>query len=290
LDLITLALAKKHTNNYVAGSYERQMLGKPPLHPSRYGINCKTMYFKMDAGRFNFSWNNPDGRLWTFPAGTVDYNTGESVSTSTAEQPDVTIPAGGGIVTLTSDSWEGDYHLKRGATTTEYIGDLADIPLLTRYLQLTLCANITGNIADVPPVKTLYINGCTLPGDIADLPASITSVLNMNSCKNITGNLQNLHNINYNVNLGYTKVTGAYTNVSGENAPNIWLDNTQLSSADMDTTLIAFAQCSRTGRRFSASGMTRTSASDEAVAHLTTPTAEGGLGWTVSGLTTVQEG
>ena len=288
MDLITYALAKKHTNNYVAGSYERQMLGKPPLHPSRYGINCKTMYFKTDAGRFNFSWTNPAGRLWTFPSGTVDYNTGESISTSTAEQPDVVIPENGGIVTLTSDGWEGDYQLKRGATTTEFVGDLADIPLLTSSLQLMLCTKITGNIADVPPVKSLFISGCTLlTGDIADLPASITNQLNINTCKNITGNLQNLHNIRYMIHASYTKLTGAYTNVSGDNAPNIFLDNTQLSSADMDTTLIAFAQCTRTGGTFNASRMTRTAASDEAVAHLTTPVSEGGLGWTVSGLTKV---
>jgi hypothetical protein len=50
------------------------------------------------------------------------------------------LPENGGIVTLTSDGWEGDYQLKRGATATEYIGDLADIPLLTIYLQLTQIA------------------------------------------------------------------------------------------------------------------------------------------------------
>lgn len=286
MDLITLALAKKHTNNYVAGSYERQMLGKPPLHPSRYGINCKTMYFKMDAGRFNFSWNNPNGRLWIFPAGTVDYNTGESISTSTAEQPDVIIPDGGGIVSLTSDGWEG-YNLKRVEISSGFIGDLADIPLLTGLLSLANCNSMTGSLADVPPTASFNANKCHLiTGDIADLPPTINT-LYLQNCNLITGNLQNLHNIKGDLQLSNTNITGAYTNVSGDNVPNIWLGNTQISAEDMDTTLIAFAQCTRTGGIFSASGMTRTSASDEAVAHLTTPTAEGGLGWTVSGLTKV---
>ena len=240
----------------------------------------------MDAGRFNFRWTNPNGRLWTFPAGTVDYNTGESITTSTAEQPDVIIPAGGGVVTLTSDSWEGI--LDRGRTTTEYIGDLADLPLLTDRLELTSCSKMTGNLADAPPVKIFIAANCaSLTGDIADLPSSINYSLYLGNCQLITGNLQNLHNITNALNLSSTKVSGAYTNVSGNNVPSVWLGNTQLSSADMDATLIAFAQCTRTGRTFSANNMTRTSASDEAVAHLTTPVAEGGLGWTVSGLTKV---
>jgi hypothetical protein len=289
LDLVTYTLAKKHTNNYVAGSYERQMLGKPPLHPSRYGINCKTMYFKMDAGRFNFSWTNPNGMLWTFPAGTVDYNTGEAISTSTAEQPDVIIPEGGGVVSLSSDSWEGNYQLRCGETKTEYIGDLADFPLMSTFLYTPNCSSMTGNIADVPPVKQLNVGGCPLlTGDIADLPSTITSHLYLNGDTLITGNLENLPSITGTLYLTNTKVTGAYTNVTGENVPSYFsVLGTQMSAEDMDATLIAFAQCTKTGGSFVANRMTRTSASDEAVAHLTTPVAEGGLGWTVSGLTKV---
>jgi hypothetical protein len=292
LDLVTYALAKKYTANYVAGSYERQMMGRPPLHPSRYGINCKTMYFKMDAGRFNFSWNNPAGRLWTFPAGTVDYNTGESISTSTAEQPDVTIPEGGGVVSLSSDGWGEGYSLNRGATGTEYIGDLADFPVITGQLHTKDCSSMTGNIADAPPVNQLNVGNCPLlTGDIADLPSTITTNLYLNGDTLITGNLENLPIITGSLYLTNTKVTGAYTNVSGKNVPIVFaVPGTQISAEDMDATLIAFAQCTKTGGSFIASGMTRTSASDEAVAHLTTPVAEGGLGWTVSGLTTVQEG
>lgn len=288
MDVATLRRVQPLINKTVI-DYERQIKGlDKPLHPSRYGMKAKTMYFKMDAGRFNFSWNNPAGRLWTFPAGTVDYNTGESISTSTAEQPDVTIPAGGGVVTLTSDGWEGNYRLFHGATTTQYIGDLADLPLLTNVLQLANCTIITGDLADAPPVRDFNCGNCPLlTGDIADLPSTVIHSLYLGSCQLITGNLQELHNITTALNLSSTKVTGAYTNVSGNNVPYIWLSNTQISSADMDATLIAFAQCTRTGRTFSASGMTRTAASDEAVAHLTTPVAEGGLGWTVSGLTKV---
>jgi hypothetical protein len=247
------------------------------------------MYFKMDAGRFNFKWTNPNGRLWTFPAGTVDYNTGEAISTSTAEQPDVIIPEGGGVVTLTSDGWEG-YNLTRVEISSGFIGDLADIPLLTGRLNLANCNSMTGSLADAPPVAEFNFNACPLlTGDLADLPLTISD-LYLRGGNLITGNLQNLHNIANALNLSSTKVSGAYTNVSGNKVPNIWLDNTQVSATDMDSTLIAFAQCTKTGRTFSAVGMTRTAASDQAVAHLTTPTAEGGLGWTVSGLTTVQEG
>lgn len=242
----------------------------------------------MDAGRFNFSWDNPAGRLWTFPAGTVDYNTAEPISTSTAEQPDVIIPEGGGVVSLTSDGWEGNYQLNRGATKSEYVGDLADIPLLTNYLQIENCSLMTGNLADAPPVKMLNAIRCVLlTGDIIDLPSSIAYVLYLQGCPLITGNLSNLHNIRDVLQLSNTNISGAYTNVSGNNAPNVWLNNTQISAEDMDATLIAFAQCTRTGGTFSANNMTRTATSDDAVAHLTTPVAEGGLGWTVSGLTKV---
>lgn len=234
-------------------------------------------------------WTNPNGRLWTFPPGTVDYNTGEPITTSTVEQPDVIIPAGGGIVSLTSDSWEGNYRLFHGATTTQYIGDLADLPRLTSILQIGNCSLMTGNLRDVPPVKELNAYNCSsLTGDIADLPSTITTNLYLNNNLLITGNLENLPSITGTLNLTGTKVAGAYTNVSGENVPSTFaVSGTQMSAEDMDATLIAFAQCTKTGGSFIATGMTRTAASDEAVAHLTTPVAEGGLGWTVSGLTKV---
>lgn len=287
MDVATLRRVQPLINKTVI-DYERQIKGlDKPLHPSRYGMKAKTMYFKMDAGRFNFKWTNPNGRLWTFPAGTVDYNTGEPITTSTAEQPNVIIPDGGGVVSLTSDSWKG-YSLTRVAISSGFIGDLADIPLLTGSLNLANCSSITGNLADAPPVKSFNANKCfLLTGDIIDLPSSINSELYLDNCSLITGNLNNLHNIKAALQLQNTKVTGAYTNVSGNNVPSVWLSNTQISAEDMDATLIAFAQCTKTGGTFSASGMTRTAASDQAVAHLTTPVAEGGLGWTVSGLTKV---
>jgi hypothetical protein len=55
----------------------------------------------------------------------------------------------------------------------------------------------------------------------------------------------------------------------------------------MDATLIAYAACTKTGGTFTATGKTRTTASDAAVAHLTTAIGSGGLGWTVTGLTVV---
>jgi hypothetical protein len=83
-------------------------------------------------------------------------------------------------------------------------------------------------------------------------------------------------------------VTGAYTAVNGDNVPKTTiLTGTGVSSTDMDATLIAYAACTKTGGTFTATGKTRTTASDAAVLHLTTPTGSGGLGWNVTGLTVV---
>jgi len=81
-------------------------------------------------------------------------------------------------------------------------------------------------------------------------------------------------------------VTGAYTAVNGDNVPKTTiLTGTGLSATDMDATLIAYAACTKTGGTFTATGKNRTTASDAAVLHLTTPTGSGGLGWNVTGLT-----
>jgi len=77
-------------------------------------------------------------------------------------------------------------------------------------------------------------------------------------------------------------VTGAYTQVSGSTVPTFtYLDYTNISATDMDATLIAYEACTNDNGTFSAEGMTRTSASDSAVANLVS------RGWTITGLTVV---
>jgi hypothetical protein len=95
---------------------------------------------KVAAGRFNMSWNNPSGRMWVFPAGTVLYSDGTTpIRTSSAEKPDVIIPAGGGYVWLVSAMWNGLYSLNDNDTNTRLIGALSDLPPLTYYLSLYNC-------------------------------------------------------------------------------------------------------------------------------------------------------
>jgi len=77
-------------------------------------------------------------------------------------------------------------------------------------------------------------------------------------------------------------VTGAYSNVSGENVPlNTFIDYTNLSATDIDNTLIAYAACTKEHGWFGANGMERTSMSDDAVAALTNRS------WTISGITKI---
>ena len=76
-------------------------------------------------------------------------------------------------------------------------------------------------------------------------------------------------------------VTGVYTPVGTGTPTTTDLSNTGLSSADMDNTLIAYAAATKDNGTFTATGMTRTAASDAAVATLT------GRGWQISGITKV---
>ena len=184
----------------------------------RYWARPAAYKIKVAAGRFNMSWNNPVGRMWIFPKGTVNYGTSTPISTSTAEKPDVTIPAGGGYVWLVCANWAGLYSINDNDTDSRLTGGLADLPPLTYYLNLSNCA----------------------------------------------------------------LVTGAYTNVSGANVPTITnLSGTGMSATDMDNTLIAYAATTKPNGSFTATGKTRTSASDVAVATLT------GRGWTVTGITRI---
>jgi len=284
---------------------------------------------KVAAGRVNFSWTNPTGRLWTFPAGTVLYSDGVTpISTSTAENPDVTIPAGGGTITLETSSWSGNYNLLDNNTDAQFVGALSDLPPLNYYLVLSGCTLITGKLSDLPPLTntlslascalitgalsdlpplTYYLNlascslvtvalsdlppltntislyGCNLvTGSLSDLPP-LTNNLNLYGCNLITGNLSDLPPLTYYLSLASCSlVTGAYTNVTGASVPSITvLTGTGMSATDMDNTLIAYALTTKNSGSFTATGKTRTAASNAAVTTLE------GRGWTISGLSVV---
>ena len=247
MDVVTLKIATdrsvpRHTRGHAV--YYRDEQGRErPVHPSRIAQDGQTMYLYSAAGRFNFSWDNATGRLWTFPAGTVLYSGGVTpISTSTAQQPDVIIPAGGGVVTLQSAAWNGNFTLNNNHTGARYLGSLADLPALTYYLDLYNCSLVTGSLADLP---------------------ALTNFLNLAGC---------------------SLVTGAYTSVSGASVPTTTiLTGTGMSATDMDNTLIAYAATTKNNGTFTATGKTRTAASDAAVTTLTSAPRN----WTISGITKV---
>lgn len=118
--------------------------------------------------------------------------------------------------------------------------------------------------------------------DLSDLGGKITNTLSLNGCSKITGDLSDLNGkIKNYLNLsGCKNITGIY---SGQSYPKtVYLSNTGLSTSDMDSTLINFANSSVVNGTFTAVNMTRTSASDEAVATLTE------RGWKITGLTKVE--
>lgn len=115
--------------------------------------------------------------------------------------------------------------------------------------------------------------------DLSDLGGKITSLLNLNNCSNITGDLSDLGGkITGTLNLyNCTNITGVY---SGTKYPKtVSVSKTSITSADMDANLINFAASGVKSGTFTATGMKRTAASDDAVATLVAN------GWTVSGLT-----
>lgn len=99
-------------------------------------------------------------------------------------------------------------------------------------------------------------NDTTNKIDLSDLGGKITNMLNLAGCTNITG---------------------VY---SGTKYPKTFaISKTAITSADMDANLINFAASGVKSGKFTAAGMKRTAASDNAVATLVAN------GWTVSGLT-----
>ena len=140
---------------------------------------------------------------------------------------------------------------------------------------LKLClSDLGGNIT-----YTLTLSGCSgVTGDLSDLRGKITGGIALNGCPSITGDLSDLGgNINRSIILAdCAAITGIYT---GTAYPKTFtVSKTSITATDMDTNLITFAASGVKSGKFTAANMTRTAASDDAVATLVTN------GWTVSGL------
>ena len=152
---------------------------------------------------------------------------------------------------------------------------------ITNVLSLYGCTNITGDLSDLGGKITnvLGLNDCTnITGDLSDLGGKITNVLSLYGCTNITGDLSDLGGkITGTLNLyNCTNITGVY---SGTKYPKTFtVSKTSITATDMDANLINFAASGVKSGKFTAANMTRTAASDDAVATLVTN------GWTVSGL------
>lgn len=129
-------------------------------------------------------------------------------------------------------------------------------------------------------VESLTIkNDTTNKMNLSDLGGKIANVLSLESCTNITGDLSDLGGkIASMLNLSYcSNITGVY---SGTKYPKtFYMSKTAIASSDMDANLINFATSGVKSGTFTATGMKRTAASDDAVATLVAN------GWTVSGLT-----
>ena len=165
--------------------------------------------------------------------------------------------------------------------------DLSDLGgKLTNSLNLYNCPNITGSLADLGGKLTNYLNlgDCkNITGSLADLGGKLTNYLNLGDCKNITGSLADLGGklTNYLDLYNCKNITGVYSSNSYPTSVN--LSYTGLTAADMDQTLINFNAGTTGTGKFTATGMTRTAASDDAVAGLIS------RGWTVTGLTKLEE-
>ena len=124
-------------------------------------------------------------------------------------------------------------------------------------------------------------NNNALKADLSDLGGKITSYLNLYNCKNITGDLADLGGkiTSYLILDNCQNISGVY---SGNVYPTgINLSYTGVSAEEMDQNLINLNENTSKKGTFTANGMSRTAASDDAIAGLISK------GWTVTGLTKV---
>ena len=151
-------------------------------------------------------------------------------------------------------------------------------------MSLDTCTKITGDLADLGGkiTNTLGLGNCTkITGDLADLGGKITNTLSLYNCRNITGDLADLGGkITYYLNLyNCRNISGVYSGIAYPTTIN--LSYTGVSAEEMDQSLINLNENMNKKGTFTANGMSRTAASDAAVAGLISK------GWTITGLTKV---
>ena len=124
-------------------------------------------------------------------------------------------------------------------------------------------------------------NNNALKADLSDLGGKITYYLNLSNCTKITGGLADLGGkITNTLSLSNcTNISGVYSGIAYPTTIN--LSYTGVSAEEMDQNLINLNENTSKKGTFTANGMSRTAASDDAVAGLTAK------GWTITGLTKV---
>ena len=226
---------------------------------------------------------------------TIQFRHGKGTFTATANGTNITWQYGwqqaqGGSCTFDVKSDNGLICIDFDSITSLTVSDDAALKMclsdlggkITNALGLSGCTSITGDLSDLGGKITNFLSlyGCTnVTGDLSDLGGKITNTLNLVSCTNITGDLSDLGGKITNIlSLGNcTNITGIYT---GTTYPKMFtVSRTSITAADMDANLINFAASGVKSGKFTAAGMKRTAASDNAVATLVAN------GWTVSGLT-----
>ena len=230
----------------LSGSVTEETLSNAiaPLNASIAQLNRKTIQFRHGKGTFTATAAGTN-IVWEYGSQEIQ---GESCTFD--------VKSDNGLITLECDTIK-NLTIKNDTKNKMDLSDLGG--KITSTLSLYNCSNITG--------------------DLSDLGGKITNWLSLKGCKNITGDLSDLDGkISNMLNLGYcSNITGVY---SGIKYPKTFIvSKTAITSADMDANLINFAASGVKSGKFTAAGMKRTAASDNAVATLVAN------GWTVSGLT-----
>ena len=202
---------------------------------------------------------------------TIQFRHGKGTFTATATGTNVVWQYGGQQVQNNKCTF--DVKSDNGLICMDF-GSITSLSI-TNDTALKLClSDLGGNIT-----YTLTLSGCSgVTGDLSDLGGNITGGIALNGCPSITGDLSDLGgNINRSIILAdCAAITGVYT---GTVYPKTFtVSKTSITAADMDANLMNFAGSGVKSGKFTAANMTRTAASDDAVATLVTN------GWTVSGL------
>ena len=238
-----------------------------PLNASIAQLNRETIQFRHGKGTFTATATGTNV-VWQYG--------GQKAQGSNCT---FDVKSDNGLITLECDIIE-NLIIQNDAENKMDLSDLGG--KITNLLDLYNCSNITGDLSDLCGKITslLNLNNCSnITGDLSDLCGKITSSLILYNCSNITGDLSDLcGKITSSLGLNNcSNITGVYYGTKYPKYVNI--SKTSVTPADMDTNLINFAASGVKSGTFTANGMKRTAASDDAVATLVAN------GWTVSGLT-----